>query len=151
MTDISDNYVEPALFPVEDFQAVDIVPPPDVWIDAQRVHIVAGDAVSTATYVIPSYVDQPRVTLLVPRRGNNERKRVMITTSGFAVTLFAGPDDGAIPVSSGGVTHFPGGFMLATGVVFSYESAAPLWVVGMGATTEHSIVSVLAESYYRNK
>lgn len=151
MTDISDRYIENEVFPTEHFMAEDNPPHPDLWVDAKRVQIVEADSASVATYAVLSYVDNDTAMQLVPRRGNNERKRVIITVTGEDAALFTEPVDGATPVTIGTATFFPNGFVVPAGSTIEYESVAPLWVLSMGATTEYSVVSVLTESYYRDK
>jgi len=151
MTDISDAYIEHQLFPTEDFTADELTEPPTLYTDAMRVAVVEADTVSTATYAVASYVDQPIPFQVVQRRGNYERKRVVIRVAGEDLAVFATDNAGAIPVTIGGVTFFPNAYIIPAGTEFIYESVAPLWCVSLGATTEYSIVSVLSEGYLRDR
>lgn len=148
---------EAAIFNADDYRNDDPAEtPPRLWDDAKRVIPLGADAVAVRTVAIPQYhVGALGPTMLVPRDGNNSRKRAILRNIS-TVDVWLVTDD-ATPISaSDPVAYVPNGFLLAaydpdTNTALHeliYEAVAPLYAVNVGETTDVGLVSVLIEQFF---
>jgi len=126
--------------------------PPKLWVDPMRVLPLGGDRVEFQTIIVPSTGSGIAPVQIVPRRGNNERKRVTIYPTQTPSYLVLLSEQSQVMVSAlGGLNVVSNGFtpFLASAEPYVYESADAIYALIINASaTAVEAVTLATESYF---